>query len=297
MRDFWWRRWGWTHQLPKAAKNKEKVDLRTGFDLTKVPDQRLVLSYSNEHKPFVVILSFGSWANLTRFLHPATWEETRRIGELLATFAARIVRLQIEANRHFVLENPAGSGLFHLECFKRVWESGKVMSINVPQCAFGLVVDGIPVRKDTTLWASNSLLLKLFLGVRCDHQKHRVLSGTTAGGVPRTRLAQVWRRQMCQRNCNGIMLLLRECRRAGRVHAADNFMSMYPTSPGTRPWGRPRKAPYGAEGRARGIIYDCPACFARLHKAHPSHTPGTMNLFCYVAFIMKNRRCGIATRV
>ena len=103
------------------------------------------------------------------------------------------------------------------------------------------------------------------------HRHHGRLSGTTAGGIARTRLAQVWPRPMCQRICNGIQALLQECRKGNRIHASDAFICMYPIA-GTRPRGRPRKSPYGVEDAKRGVIYDCPACIARLHRQHPSHT-------------------------
>ena len=84
--------------IRRRLKTREKFDLRTGFDLAKSADQRLVIKYLNDHKPFVVILaplctSFGFWSHLNRVLHPATWSDTRRVGELLVTFAARVVRL------------------------------------------------------------------------------------------------------------------------------------------------------------------------------------------------------------
>ena len=97
----------------------EKLYLCTGFDLTKPAHQRIILDYCDKYKPSVAIfappcVSCGHWSHLSKVLHPATYEEFRRTGELLAAFAARMLRLQLDANRHLLLENPAGSGIFQL---------------------------------------------------------------------------------------------------------------------------------------------------------------------------------------
>ena len=62
---------------------------------------------------------------------------------------------QLQAGRHFLIENPAGSELFQLDIYQRLWATGKVVSINIPQCALGLQVHGEPTLKNTTLWASS----------------------------------------------------------------------------------------------------------------------------------------------
>lgn len=235
-----------------------------------------MFDYIAQRKPLVIILappctSFGHWSHINRILHPEAWRNTRQVGEMLATFAARVVRLQLDVDRHLLLEDPAGSAIFDLELFGKLWKSGKVVSINVFQCALGLVVDGTPIYKNTTLWASNRILLKPFIGVRCMHRHHGRLSGTTASGIARSRLAQVWPRPMCQRTCNDIQTLLQECRKGNRIHASEAFICMYPIV-GARPRGKPRKSPSGVKGAKRGVIYDCPACIARLHCQHPSDT-------------------------
>ena len=128
------------------------LNLATGFDFCKPKRQKHVLNYIERHKPLVIFLaspciSFGHWARFNRVLHPATWQESRRVGEILAAFAARILRLQFVAGRYFLLQNPAGSGTIGLESFKRIRESGKVVAINLPQCSSGFVADGQPIYK------------------------------------------------------------------------------------------------------------------------------------------------------
>ena len=228
----------------------ENLDLVAGFDLCNPVHQRHVLNHNGEHKHLVIILappctSFGHWSHLNRVLHPATWRSSRRTGELLVAFAAQGIMLQLYVGRHFWLEDPAGSGIFCLVSFREIWASGRVVAINVPECALGLIVHGQPIYKITTLWASSTSLLKPFQGIRCTHASHGVRTDML-GSVARTKLAQVWPRAMYQRICNGIQMLLRKCRRAHLVHISDVF----PLALG-RPRGRPRKSPLGAADTKR----------------------------------------------
>ena len=80
--------------------------------------------------------------------------ESMRAGVCLAQFVAKVCMLQLEAGKHFLVESPAGSELFWLQCFERIWNLGAVVQINVPQCEMGLKVNGEPISKNTTLMAS-----------------------------------------------------------------------------------------------------------------------------------------------
>ena len=190
---------------------------------------------------------------MNRHLHEETWRKTRNIGVALAGFAAKLCWIQLDAGRHFILENPAGSELFKLSSIAAIFNHEGVVKVNVPQCAMGLRVHGEPILKNTTLMASSLLLLEPFKGVRCTCKYHGELMGGN-----KTKLAQVWPRGMCLRICIGISNVLRK-RRLGFA---------YPLGGGR---GRPRKNPLGIVSR-QGVIFDCPACLRRLHKEHPAHT-------------------------
>ena len=100
-------------------------------------------------------------------MHPGIWSKSRKIGGPLAEFAARICWIQLRVGRHFlVVESPAGSDLFHLQCFEELWNTGNVVKCNIPQCALGLIVDGQPICENTALFASSALLLSPFNGLR-----------------------------------------------------------------------------------------------------------------------------------
>ena len=127
--------------------------------------------------------SFGSWSHLNRVKYRKTWEESRRIGEALANFAVAVAMKQLSCGRHFLIENPRGSEIFRLPSFERLWKTGRVCKMDIPQCALGLTVLGQPIRKMTTLWASSWILLRPFEGVRCRHKSHGILEGKAPNGV------------------------------------------------------------------------------------------------------------------
>ena len=102
---------------------------------------------------------------------------------------------QIRDNRHLVVEHPAGSEIFPLDCFENIWNAGNVVKINAPQCALGLVIDGQLIYNNTTLFASRALLLEPFEGWNCTCTAHGSLEGRCGNGGE-TKFAQVWPREM-----------------------------------------------------------------------------------------------------
>ena len=185
---------------------------------------------------------------------------------MLPTFAARVCQLQLNPNRHFLLEVPAGSGIFSLVCLNFLREIGKLVSFIVPHSVLGLVVGGGFIYKNSILLASSILLLKTFEKVKRIRQHHGSLMGRLCA-TSKAKLAQVWPRDVCQRMCNGIQALLKQSRRVDYLHAADSC----PIGLGKRSRGRPRKTFDGVVIEKHGVIYDCFGCAARRHTLHPSH--------------------------
>ena len=51
-----------------------------------------------------------------------------------------------------------------------------------PQCATGLVsLEGLPILKSTTLWASDERLVASFRALVCTHKVHAELAGSFQG--------------------------------------------------------------------------------------------------------------------
>ena len=128
---------------------------------------------------------------------------------LLANFAAAVAMKQLSCGRHFLIENPAGSEIFQLPSFQKLGRSGRVVSVNIAQCALGLRINSQPIRKLTTLWASSWILLEPFRGLKCRHTHHGILQGKI-GSVNKTRMAQVWPHEMCVRITQGLINLIQK---------------------------------------------------------------------------------------
>ena len=220
----------------------QKFDLVTGFDLTSRKHQDEVVKYLNEIRPSVVTLgppctNFGHWNHSNQYSNLETWSGSRRVVDCLARFAARVRNIQSGAGRHLLVENPAGSELFHLPCSEAIWNIWKVVKINVPQCALALVVDGRPIYKNTTVLASSILPIEPFRGLKCICKSHGALQGR-CGGVDKTKFAQAWPRRMCQRICIGMQALSRQQRWSHYVHDADSLCPVNGVPLGRRGRGR-----------------------------------------------------------
>ena len=117
---------------------------------------------------------------------------------------AEVCEEQLKHHRHFVVENPAGSYLYRTQSFMKLWNTGKVFSINFPQCMLGLTVRGDPILKNTTLWWSSWILLEPFEGITCRRAHHGHLEGGN-----RTKIVQVWPVAMCNRMIAGTLKVMK----------------------------------------------------------------------------------------
>ena len=152
--------------------------------------------------------AFSNWSHLNRVTNYETWKRSHVKGKVLADFAAEIALLQLQYNRHFIIENPAGSEIFSLPSFKRLYDTKCIAAINFPQCALGLRVHGDLIYKYTTLWTSPPILVEPFIGLKCTHgHQHGKLEGGN-----KTKLAQVWPHAMCARSIQGTINLIKVSR-------------------------------------------------------------------------------------
>eukprot|EP00971_Amphidinium_carterae_P082871 1639536-Amphidinium_carterae.1 len=70
--------------------------------------------------------------------------------------------------RHFLVEQPAGSSMYSQSEWQTVSKQQQLFSVTFPQCATGLISPrGHPIQKQTTLLASDELLLSAFQGLAC----------------------------------------------------------------------------------------------------------------------------------
>ncbi len=236
--------------IRRRLRTGANMDIVSGVDLTKQEHARRLLEYIDVHKPFVVVMgppctTFSSWSHFNRVMNPSDFQVKRVIGEKLANLSALVARRQLEAGRHFLLENPRGSELFKLPSMVKLRRDYDVADVTFPQCAVGLKSpDGQPILKWTTLWASNHALISDFENLTCDHKHHWQLTGKI-GTMSRTQQAQVWPPRMCENIVNGIVKTLR--------HDRENAYPVF------------RKWP-------EGTVFDCDGCKGHRAWHHPAHT-------------------------
>lgn len=96
-------------------------------------------------------------------------------------FAVEIPRLQLEAGRHFVIENPQSSAAWRpVMPLIRLQADPRVFKYVFDQCMFGLTSrDGQPHKKSTTILTSSIEIFHQLDGIRCDrsHEHARVIGG------------------------------------------------------------------------------------------------------------------------
>ena len=218
----------------KAGPN---FDIVTGCDLTLPHNQMILQQYISEYQPLVVVMAppctaFSGWAHMNEHLNHPNWQKQRIIGEKLGNLCARIAKLQLEHDRHFLVENPTRSELFKLRTWQSVMTNSNICKVNFPQCAVGLVdPKGTPMQKVTTLIASDERIIKSFRTLKCCHspQDHVQIQGNLS------KWAQVWPLSMCKKIVMGIQSVSKDRR---KVYALTLF---------------------------------CTGCKHHIYKEHPSH--------------------------
>ena len=101
----------------RRLKVGANFDIITGVDLTDPRAQRMVVVYVSFTKPFIAIMSpicgpFGPLGGRNRVLHHDSWLRSCEIAVPLAEFCGVIGQIQMQANRHFLMEQT----FFHPNC-------------------------------------------------------------------------------------------------------------------------------------------------------------------------------------
>ena len=243
----------------RRLKTGKLVDVITGDNLTNRDTVQKMLELIHTIKPLVIVggppcTAFGNWSRMNRITNPDSYANSRSVGLQLAAVMIKVIEAQMRNERFFILENPAGSELFKLPDYVKLYKTGLVCSIRFPQCPLGLKSpEGVPIYKLTELWSNHLVLIENFIGLECKCTVHAELAGQYQG-KQRSALAQVWPRQFCERIVQGIDKLMR-----------NKSTTAYPETGGTSRRGRPRKFP-------EYIEFDCPACIGRLGKKNDKHT-------------------------
>ena len=110
----------------------------------------------------------------------------------LAQYCGLIAWYQLNANRHFLVEQPFPSNLYLIEPWPDIRKHPRCLRVVFDQCQVGQTSGGYPVKKPTELLATDEILLRRFSGKICrnEHQHVQLVGGRAAA-------TQGWTPQMC----------------------------------------------------------------------------------------------------
>ena len=258
----------------------QNFDIVAGFDLNKPSDIDFLYKYVRLMKPLVVIMSppcraFCKIRHLNQVLHPeTTYRLSRQEGEHLANVCLKVASMQLESNRHFLIEQPHGSDLYQLPGWAAIGR--KVVKCVFDQCQVGLrspKPPHLPIRKRTELWASHELLLKKLRSRQCaGHHKHAGVSqlNDKTHGVA-SRVCQEWPPEFCRILASSVADLVGSAKMSYAV-AETRFMAC----PGCRWHKRKDHESHIRRGDClhkdvKTKIWRCPACVLNKPRAHETH--------------------------
>ena len=160
----------------EAARRGHRVgdalSLETGWNFL-IPSHREAAEKKiAEEKPYCLVLAFpcGPFSPLQRLNQkdPGRLAVRQLEGRVLMDFALRLAKLQMDAGRHCVLENPKPSGAWDEPPMKKFLEENDVHVSQFDQCRFGLrSVEGVLHRKPTKVASSSSKVCQELDGRVC----------------------------------------------------------------------------------------------------------------------------------
>ena len=274
----------------RHLKTGANFELITGVDLTDPQAQRMVKQYIAMAKPRVVVMGpicgpFGPLGNRNRVLHHEAWLRACETAVPLAQFCGEIARCQLEAGRHFLVEQPFPSNLYLIDPWPEIRKHPKCLRVIFDQCQVGQTSEGMPVKKPTELVATDEILLRRFSGKIChnEHQHIQLVGGRAAA-------TQRWTPQMCNMIAASIRdLAIKEDRQQHRqaYPAVGTDTSDGPAAGHEQPWRKCKGCLWrlnkfsSQHSRVRGeckypdtepMEFECPACQTDKPRSHDGHT-------------------------
>jgi hypothetical protein len=217
--------------IKRKLRSGQNFELIAGGDLSKTENHRKVCEYVQLVKPLVIVMApvctpYSPLARLNRIINQPAWQLSFQTAEPIAKLCGRLAQIQLEAHRHFLVEQPLGSTMFETHPWPKVVQDSRSLSIVFDQCQVGQTINGLPARKPTELIASASELLKPFCGKVCDgSHEHIILTGAAA------KKAQKWPFEMCSRIAHCIEQLVKaeELKGMTQSHEFVRTQDSYPT--------------------------------------------------------------------
>ena len=184
-----------TEPIAKEARRRglrasKSFTLGTGWDFRDASVRARALHWIKTNKPYAVILAFpcNPWSSLLYLNANVNIEKLREEARVLVLFAIEVALVQLQAGRHFLMENPRSSAAWKLDEMLTFLQHPQVRSIVVDMCRFGLCNEsGVLHMKPTKLVTSSQALISCLMGMRCtqDHEHAPVIGGakvTTPAG-------------------------------------------------------------------------------------------------------------------
>jgi hypothetical protein len=178
------------------------------WDFDRLDKRERARKLVKEQKPMLLIGSpmcraFSTWQalNQTKSRDPDKYRRARVQAELHIRFVCELYELQIEGQRYFLHEHPAGATSWKLPCIDRVTQQPGVTIVRGDQCQYGAEAGDDPVNKPTR-FMTNALQLAKALSKTCEGRKgfcsrpkggqHRWCSGKVAAD------AAIYPLQLCR---------------------------------------------------------------------------------------------------
>lgn len=122
---------------------------------------------------------------------------------MLGCVRGSLVQFTVQGVYAFHVREPDGIGVIPSCFLEAIWHSGRVVKVNVLQCALGLVVGGQPAYTNIVLLQNSIFFIEPFEGLKCICSSHGTLEGRI-GNIAKVEVAQVWPREVCHRICIGM---------------------------------------------------------------------------------------------
>lgn len=274
-----------TYILSKHHNLKTGVnfELTVGIDLLKEDDVRYLFAYIERNKPKVILMApvckgYSKWGHLNRRMNHDAWLASRRISVPLAKLSGKVAKVQVDSGRHFLVEQPQGSGLFQ----EKEWTelSDLCYSVTFDQCMVGLKMQQHPwwpVKKPTECRASHPSLIAFLQNLRCSgNHPHAHIGKWSDDDRPTARSSemQVWPLEPCRRIAAGVV----EC-----IMSMSNSVKTYAAR--KKPDKDDKKDPKRKVTASNNSADDhdkaavCPACKGHMRKTDDRHTRGPESNF------------------
>ena len=194
-----------TEPVVRAARSRghttgTTMTLDKGWNFEIRAHRQMAIELVKKEKPYFLVIAFpcGPWSPLQNLSSlPAAVAIRQEKAMPLVTFACRLARLQMDAGRHFVMENPLGSRAWTTPPLLSLRRDLRTREVSVDMCRFDLRGPlGLRHKKPTRILTSSQSVRSALLGCRCTG-KHR--HEPTMGGAAVTTAAGHYTRKFAEK--------------------------------------------------------------------------------------------------